>query len=38
MTTTDILTDMLLVETEKTATVHAPAERVDIADWLQLES
>jgi hypothetical protein len=34
MTTTDILTDMVLVETEKTATIHAPVERVDIADWL----
>jgi hypothetical protein len=34
MTTTDILTDMVLVESEKTATTHAPVERVDIADWL----
>ena len=34
MTTTDILTDMVLVESEKTATIHAPVERVDIADWL----
>jgi hypothetical protein len=34
MTTTDILTDMVLVETEKTAAIHAPVERVDIADWL----
>jgi hypothetical protein len=34
MTTTDILTDMVLVKTEKTATIHAPVERVDIADWL----
>jgi hypothetical protein len=34
MTTTDILTDIVLVKTEKTATIHAPAERVDIADWL----
>ena len=34
MTTTDILTDMVLVNTEKTATIHAPVERVDIADWL----
>ena len=34
MTTTDILTDMVLVESEKTATIHAPLERVDIADWL----
>jgi hypothetical protein len=31
---TDILTDMVLVESEKTATIHAPVERVDIADWL----
>src|SRR6516165_4749078 len=34
MTTTDILTDMVLVESEKTAMIHAPVERVDIADWL----
>jgi hypothetical protein len=34
MTTTDILTDMVLVKTEKSATIHAPVERVDIADWL----
>jgi hypothetical protein len=34
MTTTDILTDMVLVDSEKTATIHAPVERVDIADWL----
>ena len=34
MTTTDILNDMVLVESEKTATIHAPVERVDIADWL----
>jgi len=34
MTTTDLLTDMLLVESEKTATIHAPVERVDIADWV----
>ena len=34
MTTPDILTDMVLVKTEKTATIHAPVERVDIADWL----
>jgi len=34
MTTTDILTDRVLVETKKTATIHAPVERVDIADWL----
>jgi len=33
-TATDILTDMVLVESEKTATIHAPVERVDIADWL----
>jgi hypothetical protein len=32
MTTTGILTDMVLVESEKTATIHAPVERVDIAD------
>jgi len=24
----------VLVESEKTATIHAPVERVDIADWL----
>ena len=34
MTTTDILTDRVLVETKKTATIHATVERVDIADWL----
>ena len=34
MTTTDLLTDMLLVESEKTATSHAPVVRVDIADWV----
>src|SRR5262245_38627676 len=34
MTTTDILTDMGLVNSEKTSTIHAPLERVDIADWL----
>jgi hypothetical protein len=34
MTTTDILTDKVLVKTEKTETIHAPVERVDIADWL----
>ena len=34
MTTTDILPDMVLVESEKTATIHAPIERIDIADWL----
>jgi hypothetical protein len=34
MTATDILTDMVLVESEKSATIHAPVEDVDIADWL----
>ena len=34
MATTDILTEMVLVESEKTATIHAPVERVNIADWL----
>src|SRR5262245_12155059 len=34
MTATEILTDMVLVESEKTAMIHAPVERVDIADWL----
>jgi hypothetical protein len=34
MTTTDILTDMVLVKTEETATIRAPVERVDIAHWL----
>ena len=32
--TADVLTDMVLVESEKTATIHAPVERVNIADWL----
>ena len=35
MTTADILTDMVLVESNKTATIRAPLERVDIADWLE---
>jgi len=34
MTTADILTDMVLVKSEKSATIHAPVECVDIADWL----
>ena len=34
ITTTDILTDMVLVQSKKTAVIHAPVERVDIADWL----
>src|SRR5262249_58300719 len=34
MTITDILTDKVLVKSVKTATIHAPIERVDIADWL----
>jgi hypothetical protein len=34
MTTTDILTDMVLVKSKKTATIHAPVEHVDIAEWL----
>src|SRR5215472_9832390 len=34
MMKTDILTDMVLVKSEKTATIHVPVERVDIADWL----
>src|SRR5262249_5481572 len=33
-TATEILTDRVLVESEKTAMIHAPVERVDIADWL----
>src|SRR5215467_12662958 len=34
LTTMDILTDMVLVNSEKTATINAPIESVDIADWL----
>ncbi|WP_329038488.1 hypothetical protein OIE71_32700 [Streptomyces sp. NBC_01725] len=34
MTDSQVLTDMLLVRSEQTATVHAPIEKVDIADWL----
>jgi hypothetical protein len=34
MTTTEILADMVLVESKKSATIHAPIERVDIAHWL----
>ena len=34
MTTTDILTDKVLVNSQKTATIQAPVERVDIAAWL----
>src|SRR5262249_2163017 len=30
----DILTNMVLVKSEKSATIHAPVECVDIADWL----
>lgn len=30
----DILTDMLLVRSGETATIHAPIEKVDLADWL----
>ena len=38
MTTTDILTDRVLVETKKTATIHAPVERVDVADALGVDN
>ena len=34
MKTTEVLTDMVLVESEKSATIHAPIEKVDIADWV----
>ena len=34
MTDREILTNMVLVESQKSATIHAPVERVDIADWL----
>jgi hypothetical protein len=34
MADTDVLTEMVLVQSEKTAVVHAPIEQVDIADWL----
>jgi hypothetical protein len=34
MANTDVLTDMVLVQSEESATVRAPIEKVDIADWL----
>src|SRR5215831_13955545 len=34
MTTTNILTNLVLVESERTTTIHAPVERVNIADWI----
>jgi hypothetical protein len=34
MADTDVLTEMVLVQSERTAVVHAPIEHVDIADWL----
>ena len=34
MTTSSVLTDMMLVKSEKSATMQIPVERVDIADWL----
>jgi hypothetical protein len=34
MADTDVLTEMVLVQSERTAVVHAPIEQVDIAEWL----
>jgi hypothetical protein len=34
MANTDVLTDMILVKSEQTATIHAPIDKIDIADWL----
>jgi hypothetical protein len=34
MTKTDVLTDLLVVDSVKTAIVHAPAKSINIADWL----
>jgi hypothetical protein len=34
MTDADVLTDMIIVDSQQTATIHAPADKVDIADWL----
>ena len=34
MTDTDPLTDIVLVQSERSATIHAPLRQVDIAEWL----
>ena len=34
MADTDVLTDMILVKSAQTATIHAPIDTIDIADWL----
>jgi hypothetical protein len=34
MTSEEVRTDMLLVHSEETATIHAPIDKVNIADWL----
>ncbi|MCW2653724.1 MAG: hypothetical protein JWR32_4700 [Mycobacterium sp.] len=34
MADTDVLTEMVLVQSGRTAVVHAPIEQVDIAEWL----
>jgi hypothetical protein len=34
MAETDVLSDMILVQSEQTATIHAPIEKVGIAEWL----
>jgi hypothetical protein len=31
---TEVLTDMVLVRSEETATIHAPIDNINIADWL----
>jgi hypothetical protein len=34
MPSTEVLTDMVLVRSEETATINAPIDNVNIADWL----
>lgn len=34
MTNTDVLTDVLIVDSAHTAIIHAPARKIDIANWL----
>jgi hypothetical protein len=34
MTNTDVLTDLLIVDSVETAMIRAPAGKIDIADWL----
>jgi hypothetical protein len=34
MTNADVIAEMILVHSEDTATIHAPIDKVNIADWL----